>query len=148
MYIGTYRIYGLQDHRQRMSFSPSKDYDFRTGSYARNIKIHIANADETGTNQYSEMTIIGENRESVEKELWAQIDDGIFENYRTGKIINAETHEEMHPNWQIEREAWLNKKDRYGFYEDPYTLYALIDGDESGARSTISPKMNSSGSRT
>lgn len=77
----TYRVYGIYDghetHRQKLSFAPSKVYDWTER------KISVRNSDLTGTNDYTEIEI---ECDDPDTEIAGQITDGIFENVRTGRI--------------------------------------------------------------
>lgn len=79
----TFRIYGAEGHRQRVSFEPSIEY--------RTSRAHIAerNSDLTGTNDFTELVISAENDLDIIKELHGQLWDGAFENARTGKIVEV-----------------------------------------------------------
>lgn len=78
----TYRIYGaFGGHRQAISFSPSVRHVFHD---ERGLRIlDIRNSDKTGTNMYTELEITADDPDRV---MAGQESDGIFENYRTGKI--------------------------------------------------------------
>lgn len=80
----TWKVYGAEGHRQRESFAPSKTWDFSEGENVRIIE--LINADRTGTNDFSIIRITRNTPEECERELQAQISDGVFENSRTGKI--------------------------------------------------------------
>lgn len=84
----TYRIHGLEGHRQAESFNPSRVLDFRANAhgYERNVVIEIKNFDKTGTHEYTELIVTAESEEKAHNEIMAQISDGIFENCRVGKI--------------------------------------------------------------
>lgn len=79
-----FRVYGAEGHRQRESFSPSSEFTTWSGS-----KVQIRNADLTGTYEYSEVVIQAKTNEQIMKTLNGQIDDGIFENSRTGKVTEV-----------------------------------------------------------
>lgn len=80
-----WKVYGLEGHRQRESFCDSYTYDWTEGEDVR--KIEVENSDKTGTNEYSIIRITRNTAEECERELDGQISDGIFENCRTGKIV-------------------------------------------------------------
>ena len=84
----SWKIYGADGHRQRLSFGASKTYDWRNIP-DRPLKVMIAFecADKIGTHDYVIMRIIADNAEACESELHAQLSDGFFENSRFGKII-------------------------------------------------------------
>ena len=79
-----YKIYGMDGHRQKESFNPSKAYDWSTENNVRVVK--VSNSDTTGTNDYSIIEITCNTAEECQAELDGQLSDGIFENYRVGKI--------------------------------------------------------------
>ena len=96
----TFRVYGMFDgevrHRNRWSFEPSRDFDFRE---SRNVTMHVSCADETGTHDYVDVTIDAEDEYSCVREILAQDSDGIFENCRTGKIIDIESGRDVTYDW-------------------------------------------------
>lgn len=79
-----YKIFGENGHRQRESFSESYLYDFTNGENVRILEVF--NSDKTGTNQFSIMKITRNTLEECEQECFGQLNDGIFENSRTGKV--------------------------------------------------------------
>lgn len=85
MITRSWKIYGAEGHRQRESFCESHKNDFSNEIEGVRI-IAVENCDMTGTNEYSIIRITRNTAEECELELWGQIDDGIFENSRTGKI--------------------------------------------------------------
>lgn len=80
-----YKIYGLTGHRQRESFTPS--HSFQVVRNNEIIKIDVLNSDKTGTNEYTALIITASTPELCEEELNGQLSDGIFENSRTGNIV-------------------------------------------------------------
>ena len=84
----TYRVYGMDGHRQRVSFFPSQSFVTYDG-----VEVSIRNCDITGTNDYSEVEIITPDNHFRDcyGELMAQISDGIFEDSRTGEIVELES---------------------------------------------------------
>lgn len=80
-----WRVYGAEGHRQRESFSASHEITFSREEWAT-CKIAVLNADVTGTNEYSLVIITGESAEACERRLMGQVDDGVFENCRVGKV--------------------------------------------------------------
>ena len=80
----TWKIYGMDGHRQRESFNESKKYNFTDQNGVRIIE--IINSDQTGTNEYSIICITRNNPEECFDELNGQLSDGIFENSRIGQI--------------------------------------------------------------
>lgn len=83
----TWKVYGVDGHRQRESFCNSYKYDFSEDAVRI---IEVENADRTGTNEYSIIKITRNTPEECEKELEGQLSDGIFENSRVGKVIETE----------------------------------------------------------
>lgn len=81
----TWKVYGVDGHRQRESFNKSRKYDFSEGADARIIEVD--NSDKTGTNEYSIIRITRNSSEECEEELHGQLSDGIFENSRVGKVV-------------------------------------------------------------
>lgn len=84
----SWKIYGADGHRQRLSFGESKKYDWRNDA-GRPLKVMIEFEceDRTGTNDYVIIKITADDAEACESELNAQLSDGFFENARYGKII-------------------------------------------------------------
>lgn len=80
-----WKVYGMDGHRQRESFCPSRKYDWSSQEYGARI-IEIENADKTGSNLYSIVRITRDTAELCEQEFDGQLSDGIFENSRTGNI--------------------------------------------------------------
>ena len=87
MVTRTWRVYGVEGHRQRESFNNSYVYDFSENGRTRVIAVF--NADTTGTNDYTIVRIIRDTADECREELEGQITDGIFENSRTGKIVEV-----------------------------------------------------------
>jgi hypothetical protein len=85
MVTRAWKVYGIDGHRQRESFSKSYKYDWSSDCVTRILEVE--NSDKTGTNDYSIVRITRDTADECEKELYGQIDDGIFENSRVGKII-------------------------------------------------------------
>lgn len=81
----TWRVYGTDGHRQKISFMPSFTWDFSKGDDVRIISVE--NSDKTGTNEYSVVHITRNTAEDCETELLGQLSDGIFENCRTGEVV-------------------------------------------------------------
>ena len=82
-----YHVYGEYGHRQRESFSES----YELLNEKNNTMICVHNSDMTGTNDYTEIEIIAKSEKECDEILDAQLTDGIFENYRTGKVIAIRT---------------------------------------------------------
>lgn len=81
-----WKIYGLDGHRQRVSFFKSFVWDFSGPDDARIIELQAA--DVTGTNDFVVLKITRNTEQECEKELEGQLSDGIFENSRYGTIEN------------------------------------------------------------
>lgn len=80
-----WKVYGMEGHRQRESFSPSRKCDWSNKEDGVRI-VEVENADKTGTNEYSIVRITRDTSELCEKEFDGQLSDGIFENSRYGCI--------------------------------------------------------------
>ena len=81
----TFKIYGADGHRQAASFGKSFLWDFSEDGRKRIILCQ--NADMTNTNAYSLLTIVRNTEKECYEELKGQLSDGIFENCKTGRII-------------------------------------------------------------
>ena len=94
MITKTYKIYGMDGHRQKESFNKSSKHDFSESGKIRIIEVQ--NSDLTGTNDYSLVRITSNSAEECDNEMFGQITDGIFENVRTGYVedLNAQTEEQ------------------------------------------------------
>lgn len=88
MITRTWKVYGMDGHRQKESFNDSYRYDFSKDGDVRIIEVE--NADKTGTNDYTLVRITRDTAKHCEEELEGQLTDGIFENYRTGRIEEVE----------------------------------------------------------
>ncbi len=84
----TWKVYGANGHRQRVSFFQSFVWDFTKGDDIRIIEVQ--NSDITNTNDYSIIKITRNTAEECERELWGQITDGIFEDSRTGEVAEVD----------------------------------------------------------
>lgn len=81
----TWKVYGADGHRQRVSFSPSVKYDWSDERLGTRI-LEVRNSDITGTNDYTVVRITRDSAEECERELEGQITDGLFENSRVGRV--------------------------------------------------------------
>lgn len=63
----TWRVWGVNGHRQRESFEPSYKYDWTDGEKIREIEVE--NSDKTGTNEFSIIRITRNTAEECEAEL-------------------------------------------------------------------------------
>ena len=81
----SWKVYGMEGHRQRESFSPSYKYDFSENGITRIIEVE--NSDRTGTNDFSIVHITRDTDDECIRELEGQLSDGIFENSRTGAVV-------------------------------------------------------------
>lgn len=79
-----WKVYGLEGHRQRVSFGESTRDDFSKDGKTRIIEIQ--NSDMTGTNEFSIISITMDTEEECRRELEAQISDGAFENSNVGRV--------------------------------------------------------------
>lgn len=87
----SWKVYGLNGHRQRESFFPSMKYDWSTPEETRMLTIE--NADITGTNEYTILRITRDTAKDCADELDGQLSDGIFENSRTGAVVEITDEE-------------------------------------------------------
>lgn len=101
-----WKIWGREGHRQKLSFGESIHWDFSTAGKTRIIEVDAA--DKTGTNEYAIVTITRESAEECERELESQLNDGVFEDSRYGKI--EEITEDDLKQEQAERVKKLVKK--------------------------------------
>lgn len=67
-----------------LTFNNSQRYNFSKNGKTRILEIF--NQDKTGTNDYSILKITCDTLSEVESELDGQLSDGIFENFRVGRI--------------------------------------------------------------
>lgn len=88
MVTRVWKVYGMDGHRQKESFNDSYRYDFSKDGDVRIIEVE--NSDKTGTNDYSLIRITRDTTKQCDEELEGQLTDGIFENYRTGRIEEVE----------------------------------------------------------
>lgn len=93
MYRRIYKVYGAFNHRQRESFSPSTRIDL-SGSWGKKW-ITVLNSDFTGTNLFSVLVVHAETYEECERELHAQLSDGIFENCNVGNVEEINSISEL-----------------------------------------------------
>ena len=84
MVTKVFRVYGIDGHRQRESFSPSMTITTWSGEVVK-----VNNSDVTGNNEYSEVWITADNELSIEHCLNGQLSDGVFENCRIGKVVEV-----------------------------------------------------------
>lgn len=84
MITRTWKVCGCDGHRQRVSFFASFKWDFTKGEDVRIIEVDCA--DKTASNDYVIVKITRNTAEECERELWAQISDGIFEDSRVGDV--------------------------------------------------------------
>lgn len=82
----SWKVYGLEGHRQRESFCDSYINDFSNEKDGVRI-IEVLNHDKTGTHEYSIIRITRNTEEECDHEFWGQLSDGVFENSRVGKIV-------------------------------------------------------------
>lgn len=77
-----FRVYGNEGHRQHVSFSESWSFKFSDNS----LEIFVFNSDITGTNDYTDVVIIGRQYSQIKSYIKAQITDGFFVGSNVGKI--------------------------------------------------------------
>jgi hypothetical protein len=85
MVTKSFKVFGAPGHRQRESFGSSYKLDFSEGDDVRVIEVE--NSDVTGTNDFSVIRITRNSAEECLRELEGQLSDGIFENSRTGAVV-------------------------------------------------------------
>lgn len=85
MMTKSWKVYGIDGHRQRVSFEPSTRYDFSRDGYTRIVEIECA--DKTGTNDYVRVIITRDSEAECNAEFAGQLSDGIFENSRVGYFV-------------------------------------------------------------
>ena len=84
----TWKVYGIDGHRQRQSFGESVRWDW--SNERDGVRIFEAdNFDKTGTHDYSLIRITRDTAELCDEEMEGQISDGYFESSRVGKIIKV-----------------------------------------------------------
>lgn len=95
MFTKTFKVPGYGGHRQRASFAPSFKDDFSRDGITRIIEVF--NSDKTGTNAYSIVRITRDTEQDCISEMFGQLNDGIFENYRFDrvKVVDNDTFEEI-----------------------------------------------------
>ena len=76
-----WKVYGVDGHRQRESFTDSFSFNTMNGAF-----IMVWNYDMTGTHEYTKVIVLAKNEKLCDEEFEAQLTDGIFENSKTGKI--------------------------------------------------------------
>lgn len=84
-----WKVYGAAGHRQRESFRTST-YGCSANAPRENGEFYvleIINADITGTNDYTILCITRETAKKCEEEFNGQLNDGVFENSRTGDAV-------------------------------------------------------------
>ena len=126
VYEMTWKVYGREGHRQKESFYESYDYNFSVNGNTR--KISVKNADITGTNDYSIVTITCNTKTLCEDELDGQITDGIFENSQVGKVeLVSEREVEVEEVEEAEIEAEEHKEEVNKMKEDFIDVISMLD---------------------
>lgn len=83
MVTRTWKVYGMDGHRQKESFNKSYVYNFSCESDGVRI-IEVENSDKTGTNDYSLIRITRNTATECDAEFKGQLSDGIFEDCKIG----------------------------------------------------------------
>lgn len=96
MVAKAFKVYGIDGHRQKMSFSESMYF-----AIPRERKVYVFNSDLTGTNEYSIVFILRKTESEIYDELFGQISDGFFENCRVGKIAEMYNGKEVELNGNL-----------------------------------------------
>jgi len=86
MITRTWKVYGMDGHRQKESFNSSERYDWSGSNGFGTRIVEVINSDKSGTNEYTIIKITCDSAEECEAVLNGQISDGIFENKRVGRI--------------------------------------------------------------
>lgn len=77
----SYKIYGVNGHRQKVSFISSTNFIDGHGA-----KIELMTADKINTHDFVIMNIEANTAEQIDAAFLGQLSDGIFENARIGRI--------------------------------------------------------------
>ena len=85
----SWRVYGRNGHRQRVTFGESVYWDWSDKSCGTRI-FEAENFDKTGTHEYTIVRITRDTAEQCYDEFEGQLTDGYFENSAVGKIIEIE----------------------------------------------------------
>lgn len=143
-------VFGADGHRQRESFNSSRSFETERAA------VEIFNSDRTGSNMYSLMEITAEDFEACREEFNGQLSDGVFENSRTGEIIEITDGDFLTGNgidFTIRQAAagnWCVDVSKYGEEEQTYNgfdsigkavLFAIAGGAE------IEPEYQSNDTR-
>ena len=91
MITKAYKVYGIPGHRQRVSFEPSAVYNCWTNSEIGTRIVELECSDKTGTNDYVIVRITSDSADECDREFYAQLSDGIFENSRVGEWMEIES---------------------------------------------------------
>lgn len=83
MVRATFRVFGKDGHRQRVSFGES----FEFSTFGGSTHIECVCEDRTLTNRFVEVIITADSFKRCVNELNAQLSDGIFEACAVGKIL-------------------------------------------------------------
>lgn len=96
--VRSFRIWGADGHRQRESFCESFTQDMSAWTIGRpGVRwMEVCNADLTGTNDYTIVTLVRPSAAEIDQEMRGQLSDGLFENSRYGLV------EELDPQtWEV-----------------------------------------------
>ena len=88
MVTKTWKVFGYDGHRQKISFGKSFRWDFTSPRDGIRI-LDCECSDKTGTNAYVILRITRSTAELCERELDGQLSDGIFENCRYGDVVEV-----------------------------------------------------------
>lgn len=92
MFKKNYKVYGLDGHRQRESFSPSSFNDLSCEGKTRIIE--VLNSDVTGSNYFTILRITRDTEMECDAEFEGQLFDGVFENSNVDGVVEI-TDEEL-----------------------------------------------------
>lgn len=121
-----YVIFGADGHRQRESFN--KSWSFETERAA----VEIFNSDRTGSNMYTLMQITAKTFEDCLEEFNGQLSDGVFENSRTGEVVEISEDDTLiggSTEYTIRQAAagdWCVDVSKYGEEERTYNCFDSI----------------------
>lgn len=86
----SWKVYGAEGHRQRISFGQSFRWDFSSEEEGVRI-IEVDCEDRTGTNDYVVVHITRDTADACEREFQGQLTDGLFESSRYGDVEEVTT---------------------------------------------------------
>ena len=82
-------VYGAPGHRQKASFGESVQWDWSSEQLGTRRFLAL-NADKTGTNDYTIVSITRNNAQECVREMDGQVSDGYFEDNRVGDVVELD----------------------------------------------------------